>query len=387
VFVLTSFLFRYTFNTVIHAFAKAGSTEGASKAQELLGRMHKLYQEGNVLTKPDTISTSPCRYLGREVACMISSSPAVFLSAYNVVINAVAKAGRKGGADDAEKLLAKMHQLYAMGDPDVKPNVVTYGAVIDSFAKSGEPDAAGRADNLLANMIQIYQSDPVKNAGLMPNTYVFNTVINCWAKSKQRDAASKAEEMLVAMSRLHASGMPSLKPDAFTYTAVIDSWAKSGFRGAAARADQLLDKMEAKYLAGDMDLKPNTFTYNAVINALAKSGEAGAAARAERVLQNMVNRNRNGGGDEVKPTTINFNTVLDVSLKDNGSQFLYSFQRYLISHDFLVLTLQAWAKSGGGRAAAERAEEILEWMDRLHKGGSLDVKPDTITVRVVGKCC
>jgi hypothetical protein len=103
--------------------------------------------------------------------------------------------------------------------------------------------------------------------------------------------------------------------------------------------------MEAKYMAGDMDLKPNTFTYNvrknranfvttyltsllveslqlttpsshcfyglisqAVINALAKSGETGAAARAERVLQNMVNRHRNGGSDDVKPTTINFNT-------------------------------------------------------------------------------
>ena len=46
-----------------------------------------------------------------------------------------------------------------------------------------------------------------------------------------------------------------------------------------------------------------------VINALAKSGEPGAAARAERVLQNMVNRHRNGGSDDVKPTTINFNTV------------------------------------------------------------------------------
>ena len=108
--------------------------------------------------------------------------------------------------------------------------------------------------------------------------------------------------MLVAMSRLHASGMPSLKPDNFTYTAVIDAWAKSGYRGAAARADQLLDKMEAKYLAGDVDLKPNSYTYNAVICALAKSGEAGAAARAERVLQNMVNRHRTGGDDDIKPT-------------------------------------------------------------------------------------
>ena len=73
--------------------------------------------------------------------------------------------------------------------------------------------------------------------------------------------------------------------------------------------------MESKYLAGDMDLKPNTFTYNAVINALAKSGEPGAAARAERVLHNMVNRHRHGASDEIRPTTINFNSVLGKNLK------------------------------------------------------------------------
>ena len=115
-----------------------------------------------------------------------------------------------------------MHMLHKNGDPDIKPNVVTYGAVIDAHAKSGERGAAARADALLADMIQQHQSDPVLHADLRPNTYVFNTVINCWAKSKEQDAASKAEEMLVAMGRLNSSGIPNLKPDAFTYTAVID---------------------------------------------------------------------------------------------------------------------------------------------------------------------
>lgn len=138
------------------------------------------------------------------------------------MINAWAKSGGRGAALEAEKLLSKMHELYEMGDADVKPSVVTYGAVIDAYAKSGEKGSAARADTLLAHMIQLHQSDPVKHADMLPNTYVFNTVINCWAKSKEHDAASKAEEMLVAMSRLHASSIPNLKPDAFTYTAVID---------------------------------------------------------------------------------------------------------------------------------------------------------------------
>jgi pentatricopeptide repeat protein len=45
--------------------------------------------------------------------------------------------------------------------------------------------------------------------------------------------------------------------------------------------------------------------------------------------------------------------------------------------------LDAWAKSGEGEAAAERAEAILEWMDRLNKSGNGDVKPDTITFNAV----
>ena len=49
---------KYTFNTVIHSYAKAGGTEAAAKAQELLTKMHKIYQEGNVLAKPDTITYS-----------------------------------------------------------------------------------------------------------------------------------------------------------------------------------------------------------------------------------------------------------------------------------------------------------------------------------------
>ena len=68
-----------------------------------------------------------------------------------------------------------MHELHEQGDPDIKPNVVTYGAVIDSYSKSGLKGAASRADTLLAQMIQLHQTDPVKNADLRPNTYVFNT--------------------------------------------------------------------------------------------------------------------------------------------------------------------------------------------------------------------
>ena len=136
--------------SVIHAYAMSGGPAAATKAQELLLRMHTMNDAGNHFAKPDTIT-------------------------YNVVINAWAKSGGQGAALETERLLAQMHQLHQAGDRDIKPNVVTYGAVIDSYAKSGEKGAASKADTLLAKMIQLYQSDPITNSDLRPNTYVFNT--------------------------------------------------------------------------------------------------------------------------------------------------------------------------------------------------------------------
>ena len=34
--------------------------------------------------------------------------------------------------------------------------------------------------------------------------------------------------------------------------------------------------------------------------------------------------------------------------------------------------LGAWAKSNSGKSGAERAEKILEWMDKLRKAGNAD---------------
>jgi hypothetical protein len=49
---------KYTFNTVIHAYAKAGGPNAGQKAQELLNTMQTMYQQGNELVKPDTITVS-----------------------------------------------------------------------------------------------------------------------------------------------------------------------------------------------------------------------------------------------------------------------------------------------------------------------------------------
>jgi hypothetical protein len=47
---------KYTFNTVIHAYAKSGAKEAATKAHKILDSMNQMYREGNSSVKPDTIT-------------------------------------------------------------------------------------------------------------------------------------------------------------------------------------------------------------------------------------------------------------------------------------------------------------------------------------------
>jgi predicted ArsR family transcriptional regulator len=91
-----------------------------------------------------------------------------------------------------------------------------------------------------------------------------------------------------------------------------------------------------------------------VVDAWAKSGEGGAAAtRAEAILQHMNNMSQKVGHEGLRPTTGIFNAVIN-----------------------------AWARSRE-QIAPTRAEQILEWMDKLHRNGNLDVQPDKYTFNTV----
>ena len=90
------------------------------------------------------------------------------------------------------------------------------------------------------------------------------------------------------------------------------------------------------------------------MDAWAKSGEGGAAAtRAEAILQHMNTLYQNGGHESLRPTTGIFNAVIN-----------------------------AWARSRE-QIAPMRAEQILEWMDKLHRNGNLDIQPDKYTFNTV----
>ena len=86
------------------------------------------------------------------------------------------------------------------------------------------------------------------------------------------------------------------------------------------------------------------------MDAWAKSGEGGSAAqRAEAILHHMHQLYQSTGQESLKPTTGIFNAVIN-----------------------------AWARSRE-KIAPARAEQILEWMDKLHHTVNPDIQPDKYT--------
>jgi hypothetical protein len=88
------------------------------------------------------------------------------------------------------------------------------------------------------------------------------------------------------------------------------------------------------------------------VDAWAKSGEGGSAAqRAEAILHNMHQLYQTTGQENLRPTTGIFNAVIN-----------------------------AWARSRE-KVAPVRAEQILQWMEKLHQTGIPSIQPDKYTFK------
>ena len=92
-------------------------------------------------------------------------------------------------------------------------------------------------------------------------------------------------------------------------------------------------------------------TFSILVDAWAKSGEGvSAAQRAEAILQNMHDLYQRTGKEHLRPTTGIFNAVIN-----------------------------AWARSKE-MVGPSRAEQILQWMDNLHKSNpNIQIRPDKFT--------
>lgn len=303
---------------------------------------------------------------------------------------------QRTAAEDAEKYL-----FDAIDAGKVRPDVVSFTKIISAWARSRDRSqgAAHRARALMDRMDAI--ADKEGREEVRPNLYSYNACLNAYAR---RGMVSEAEELFEEIQAL-----PRLEADTWTYNSLINAHASSrrNKKGGAEKAAALLEQM--KDGASD-SVKPDSVTYSSVIKCLAKAGGKDNATRATALLDELEELYEKTGDKQLESNTIVYNIVLDAwanirggidraeaifnrmeskraaadaaGLEPNVSPDAFTFSSLI-----KALTVGGRDEDRQGRTGAERAEQLLDRMERLYRAGDETLRPNNVVYNAVIHAC
>jgi hypothetical protein len=188
---------------------------------------------------------------------------------------------------------------------------------------------------------------------------------------------TKRREWLLRMNRkLEDIPIGEFDPATIPISAIMNSWAKTKSANGAANVEMWLNRAQQEYDAGNPKVVPTTKMYTMAVDAWAKSGEGGSAAqRAEAILQHMHKLYQKTAEESLRPTTGIFNAGMPNIT--TVCELLFVLMLFS-SHDKYFLVINAWARSKE-KIAPARAEQILQWMEKLHETVDTSIQPDKYT--------
>jgi pentatricopeptide repeat protein len=141
------------------------------------------------------------------------------LYTYNSLILAWVNSKQPDAMQKAEAIYEEMIKLSSgdNGDPDTKPDGVTYATLLNGFSRRyNEKEMVHRAEAMLEQLISHYRSGA---SDVKPNSYMFNSVITIYARLGKVDDAAR---ILHRMKTLNADGtLPDVTPTIVTYNVII----------------------------------------------------------------------------------------------------------------------------------------------------------------------
>ena len=228
---------------------------------------------------------------------------------------------------------------------------------VNAAIHKGDPRAGRKAQDVVKRMWQLYEvtgGDP----DFAPNVQVYNLLIHALAKEKKRTANNNNNHGARAQAVLHEMVQRGVTPNVVSYTSVMDAYASQAAAGdvqAPAAAEAVLMEWMARS-ERDSALRVTAVTADVVLNAWAQQGTWEGAVRAQEILERL----------ETLGTGIT---------RDDDSSLRPTVHSY-------ATVIHGWAQAGGGTAAAERAERILQGMMRRDEADKV-VAPDTVVVNAV----
>ena len=209
---------------------------------------------------------------------------------------------------------------------------------------------------------------------------------------------SKKKDWLLRMNRrLSEIPVGELDPSTTPISAIMNGWAKTKSSHGASMVEKWLDRAQEEFDAGNTKVVPTNKMFTMAVDAWAKSGEGvSAAQRAETILQHMNKKYQATRLENLKPSTGIFNAVINAWARSKEKIAPSRAEQILKWMDNLHKTnpsikpdkytfntvIHAYAKSGGV-GAAKKAQELLNRMHVMYQKGNELAKPDTITYNVV----
>jgi hypothetical protein len=264
-----------TYDTVLNAWARQGTWEGAERAEQILKRLEAV---------------------GRQDIRPTAHS-------YATVINAWA--GCSGGGEAAARAQSVLEGMMAL--KMVEPDSVIFNSSIQAWASSRDPRSGSKALQLLQQMKDLSK----QGHDCQPDTVTYNIILSAWSHSGHINAASQAEKVLQEMVTAHREDPDSAPaPTTTSYNNVLHAWSKSSAPAAAQRARNILEFM---IKSDNKDIAPDVYSFGSVLDALAKSKEPDKASQAWSLLNTMLDMYDATKKTSLKPTTVPFNTVVNAA--------------------------------------------------------------------------
>jgi hypothetical protein len=164
------------------------------------------------------------------------------------------------------------------------------------------------AQAVLAYMHDLYDAGV---EGVLPHRVPYNILITGWAALAtfgHQDAPFEAEQILRKMISYKDTGFTEAGPDSISYEKVMLAWANSGHLNAGKRATWWLKKLwNDAELESDMNLLPTTRTHNIVMKALAVTEDVQGA---ENLLLDLGDKFREEQAPERRPNSESFSVVI-----------------------------------------------------------------------------
>ncbi|KAL7427428.1 hypothetical protein ACHAXM_000845 [Skeletonema potamos] len=256
---------------------------------------------------------------------------------YRGVVKAYIRTHKRENLEKALQLLEEMSSSTSDHPNIIHPTTLTYNLVLYGLANA-QPSVKKNAE-IAENLLQKKMVSSRQGEECYPDSNSFRQVISAWTKTGSRDAIDKSNEILNQM----LADFPKIDPDVSTFNAIMT---------LNLRLEKVEDvisvfkKMVSMRESGRIGTQPDIYSVNLLLKAMTmrqRLNQRQHLNEANDLLQTMEDTY------QVHPDVQSFNIVID-----------------------------AWSKSKLPEAV-QRAEHLLDFMERRCRNDCLAAKPDSYT--------